>query len=83
MSKEEYLIMRNGRSVVPIMYEFYKEEFDISKHKPFLSIAEFHEAAGKWETDISIFFPAVHSYFDNKFGVVKIMDKNGQIMKFI
>jgi len=85
MSKEEYLQLRNTRNTAEIMYEFYKEGFDAEKHKPFLVKEEFFVGMSQWEAGGfgQIFVPSVLSYFDSKFGIIKMSNKDGQIMKFL
>lgn len=82
MSREEYLYYRNNNATGEIMYEFYKEGFNAEKHKPFLSKQEFFTFMSMWSEGV-IFVPSVHSYYDSKFGVTIIKNKERQIIRFI
>jgi len=82
MTREDYLKMREGQSF-NIIYEFYKEKFDHSKHKPFISIMDLPNlllAAGR---SINMIFEDCCKYYDEKFNVKILSDKNGNVIKIL
>ena len=79
MTREQYLQMRQGQNF-NIVYEFYKEKFDSSKHSPFLSLMElatFLPMTG----NVNIIFERCCKYYDEKFDVRILTDKNGNYIK--
>lgn len=75
MKREDYIKMREANSG-EIMYEYYKENFDSEKHKPFLKIEEFFEAIEKYPL-LQQAFNIATEYYDVKFNVLKcpLVDK--------
>ena len=81
MTREQYLRMRQGQNF-NIVHEFYKEKFDSSKHSPFLSLMElatFLPAFG----NVNIIFERCCKYYDEKFDVRILSDKNGNYIKAV
>ena len=79
MTREQYLQMRQGQNF-NIVHEFYKEKFDHSKHSPFLSLMElatFLPMTGS----VNIIFERCCKYYDEKFDVRILSDKNGNYIK--
>jgi hypothetical protein len=79
MTKEDYLKFRAGQNF-NIVHEFYKEKFDHSKHSPFLSLMElatFLPAFG----NVNMIFEKCCRYYDEKFDVKILSDKNGNLIK--
>ena len=65
-----------------IMYEMYTEKFDEKKHKPFLRIHEFMmylQMSGMMQ---QAFESACH-YYEHKFNINKLFDKDGKLIKFV
>jgi hypothetical protein len=81
MDRETYLNYRNIRSIIP-MYEYYKEHFNEIKYKPFLNINEFIHFTSIWPGTQEA-YSMVTNYYDSKFSIIKIPDKNGNYYKFL
>lgn len=81
MTKHEYLQLKMQNSL-EIAYEYYKEKFDSSKHKPFLGAQEFMVFL-QMHMNVPRVFEKVCRYYDDKFTVVELKDKNGQLMGFL
>lgn len=82
MTKEEYLIHRVNNHFGDIVYEFYKERFNVKKHNPFLShqdVIKFLNLLGM--VDMAITRAIV--YYEEKWSIVKVTDSSGIIIKFI
>jgi hypothetical protein len=81
MDKHSYLAAKQ-RGDFSIIYEYYKEHFDIQKHGPMLSFQDFTNVVRMWG---AIVFPNMMKrpieYYDQKFGVTKLMTELGQTIK--
>lgn len=82
MIKKEYLHYLNTKNTGEILYEFYIKGFNSEKHKNFLSREEFFFTINMWQP-IQNYVASVHSYYDCLFEVIKVYNKEGQIIKFI
>jgi hypothetical protein len=58
------------------------EKFDHSKHKPFLLIIELLEHLPKWG-NLQVIFEDVCDYYDNKFEIVELKDREGNLIKYL
>jgi hypothetical protein len=58
------------------------EKFDHSKHKPFLLIMELLEHLPKWG-NLQVIFEDVCRYYDNKFEIVEVKDREGNTIKYL
>jgi len=56
------------------------EKFDHSKHKPFLLIMELLEHLPKWG-NLNVIFEDVCDYYDNKFEIIELKDREGNLIK--
>jgi Ran GTPase-activating protein (RanGAP) involved in mRNA processing and transport len=56
------------------------EKFDHSKHKPFLLIMELLEHLPRWG-NLQVIFQDVCDYYDNKFEIVEVKDREGNTIK--
>lgn len=81
MTKHEYIQMKKAGSV-ELVYEYYKERFDRNKHRPFLSPHEFAMYL-QMCMDVPRVFEKVCNYYDNKFNIVLLKDKNGNFISFL
>jgi len=82
MTREDYLKMREAQSF-NIIYEFYREMFDPNKHKPFISIMDLPNlllAAGR---SINKIYEDCCRYYDEKFDVRILSDKDGKVIKIL
>jgi Ran GTPase-activating protein (RanGAP) involved in mRNA processing and transport len=58
------------------------EKFDHSKHKPFLLIMELLEHLPRWG-NLQVIFEDVCDYYDNKFEIVELKDREGNTIKYL
>lgn len=65
-----------------IAYEYYKEKFDSRKHKPFLGPQEFF-VYFQMCMDVQKAYEKVCNYYDDKFKIVLLKDKNGNFIAFL
>ena len=79
MTREQYLHFKSTRDF-NIIYNFYMEKFDHSKHKPFLLIMELLEHLPRWG-NLQVIFQDVCDYYDNKFEIVEVKDREGNTIK--
>jgi len=81
MDKEQYFHnVRYNQGAV--MYEMYKEKFDEKKHKPFLQGHEFImylQMSGMMNEA----FESACRYYEHKFDITKLFDKNGKLIRFV
>jgi hypothetical protein len=56
------------------------EKFDHSKHKPFLLIMELLQYLPQWG-NLQVIFEQVCDYYDNKFEIVELKDREGNLIK--
>lgn len=78
-----YLLMR-ANSDVAILYEYYKDHYDSSKHSRFLHPQEFINALQQWNMmGLPAMMDMAVQYFDNKFNIVKLLNKEGQLIKLL
>jgi hypothetical protein len=65
-----------------ILYEYYKERYDSSKHHKFLHPQEFFQALQMWNAmGIPAMMDAAITHFDEKFGVAKLFNKEGNLIR--
>jgi hypothetical protein len=81
MTREEYLTIR-GKPNLNLYYEYYKDHFDESKHKPFLAPHEFVQYVQMWPP-INHVYNMVVEHYDHKFIVITFKDKAGIVIKYI
>ena len=79
MTREQYLQMRQGQNF-NIVHEFYKEKFDHSKHSPFLSVIELAQLLPMFG-NANLIFERCCKYYEEKFDVRILTDKNGNYIK--
>lgn len=78
MNKSDYLHLRSNDQKA-LIYEFYKERFDGDKHKPFLSLVEVITYLPMWGNIVTI-LEKVINYYNQKFNIVNVLDKNGNLI---
>jgi len=81
MTREDYLRQRTTPSF-NLMYEYYKEKFDYAKHSTFLPFEHFVQFMQMWPFARDA-YQTVVDHFDEKFGVVSLKDKDGQLIKYL
>jgi hypothetical protein len=78
MNRDKYIEYRKNNDI-NIIYEFYKEKFDSSKHKPFLSGNDVVHLLQNTGYNLRTIMGDCLVYFDNKFTLVKIYKGNDLI----
>ena len=78
MTKENYLQLRNNNHQL-LLYEYYKEKFNKDRHSLFLNINDFIRTLQLWG-DINFIFRNVCKYYNNKFDIVEVFDKKGNLI---
>ena len=81
MTREEYITYRTNGNPDPV-YEVYKEGFNEKKHKPFLNKGDFFQAIQMWPPAMKA-LQDTYAYFDSKFEVLIIKNKEGNVLKFV
>jgi hypothetical protein len=81
MTREQYIQMRTN-SNFNIVHNFYSEKFDHSKHKPFLSMMELATFLPSWG-NLDAVFEKCCRYYDEKFDVKVLLDKDGNLIKIL
>jgi hypothetical protein len=82
MKKETYLQLRE-HDRLSLMYELYKERFDINRHKRFLLIDEFLMIFNHNPMFLNTIMESTIKYYDRKYNVIHIMDKDGKYIKTV
>jgi hypothetical protein len=83
MTREQYLNLRKANSS-DILYEFYKEKYDSNKHNKFLSPHEFGTFFSMYaNVNVNKAFERACEYFDNKFTIVQLSDKEGRLIHLL
>ena len=79
MTREQYIQMRaNGN--FNIIYEYYKEFFNSEKHSPLLSIEQLAQTLPMF-ADPNLIFEKCCRYYNEKFTITDLKDKEGKIIK--
>ena len=81
MTKEQYFhdVQHNQGQ---ILYSMYVEKFDKERHKPFLEPQQFMmylQMSGMMPQA----FEAACQYYEQKFSINKLFDKNGKLIRFV
>ena len=79
MTREQYINMRNNGDFM-IVYEYYKEHFDNTKHSPFFSPQELVQIL-PMRFNVQLIYEKCVKHFDDKFQIVTIKDKEGNTIK--
>ena len=80
MTREQYIVFRKNGNF-NIVYEYYKEKFDHTKHKPFLSVAELPQLLLATGFNVNQIFNDCCKYYNEKFNIVELLDKDGYSIK--
>lgn len=81
MNKSEYLSLKLSGSIA-IPYEYYREKLDTNKHRKLLSIQEFKIYLPMYMNPQTAYEIACQ-YYDQKFVVTELRDKNGNLISFL
>jgi hypothetical protein len=79
MTKEQYIKMRQNGDFNTV-YEYYKEKFDHSKHRPFLGIQDVANLLLNLGYNIDRVMNTCLEHYDQQFSIVKISDKDGNLI---
>lgn len=80
MTKQEYIQSKTANPL-KIVYEYYKENFDHSKHKPFLAENEFFPYI-QITMDLNGLAKEIFHHYDAFYGVITIYDRYGNIITY-
>ena len=81
MTREQYIQMRTNGNF-NIVHNYYSEKFDSSKHNPFLGMMQLATFLPAWG-NVDAVFEKVCRYYDQKFDVRILTDKNGNLIKIL
>ena len=79
MTREQYISIR-GTGDFTVIYEYYKEHFDRTKHTPFFSPEELLHIL-PMRFNLQPIYDKCIKHFDDKFAIVTLRDKEGKIIK--
>jgi hypothetical protein len=82
MGREEYINYRSGGSL-EVIYQFYAEKYDNNKHKIFLSKNDLFPLLQNAGYDLREVMNECNIYFDNKYEVKKVYNKNNELIALI
>ena len=82
MTREQYIQMRTNGNF-NIVHNFYSEKFDHSKHRPFISIMDLPNLLLASGRSINKIFEDCCRYYDEKFEVKHLLDKDGNLIKVL
>ena len=77
MTKQQYINLRTANDF-SIAYHFYQEKTE----KYLLSIQEFIMYMGTGGINMNAVYQVATSYYDDKFNLVGLSDRNGQLIKY-
>jgi hypothetical protein len=80
LTREQYIQIKTAQPI-EVVYEFYKEHVDTNKHK-FLSFQEFFTFIQLWRP-LNVLFEKVCAHYDEKFSIIKLLNKEGGIIKYL
>ena len=81
MTREQYISSREKKEY-DYLYDYYKENFDKEKHKPFLNVSDFFMYFQRWP-GVHAAIEHVNEYYDAKYSILKVFNSYGEIMMFI
>lgn len=81
MTKQEYITLKSTNPMA-LIYQYYTENFDEKKHKPFLSENEFFPYI-QIHYNLNDIWIKVQQEYDQYYSVATLYDKNGNILAFI
>lgn len=81
MTREEYIKLKE-LSPIELIYIYYRDKFDVNKHKPELQKNQLMMYVQTY-TDINLILNKVISDYDTKFDVRLLLDANGNYIKSV
>jgi hypothetical protein len=82
MTKNQYLTIRSNPSLL-LLYEYYTEKFNKEKYSLFLEFTEFVNFIQMWRGINNVIIDNIIKYYDCKFGINILYDKEGKIIKLL
>ena len=80
--RDQYIRMRQNGDF-NIVYDYYKEKFQHGKHKPFLDIQSLANLLIHLGYNIDGIMKMCVEHYDQHFGIVKLSDKDGNLIKIL
>ena len=81
MERSTYIKIKS-EAPLQLVYELYKERFDSTKHNVFLNQNDFYRFIQMWNNLNNLCHQAIE-YYDAKFGIVTLTDKDGKVLKYM
>jgi len=81
MTRQEYIAIRTSNPTI-LIYERYKERHDPAKHGRLMSAHELLTFLPMWRNPRDI-LDSIIDELDAKFGIVQLLDRNGQLIKLL
>ena len=79
MTRQEYLAIRQTNPTI-LIYNKYRERHDPSKHGRLMSAQELLTFLPMWRNPRDVMENIIEEY-DAQFGIVELLDRNGQFIK--
>jgi hypothetical protein len=81
MEKSTYIKIKS-EAPLQLVYELYKERFDDNGKNIFLNQNDFYRFVQMWNNINNLCHQAIE-YYDEKFGIITLMDKDGKPLKYM
>ena len=81
MNKEMYLNLQQSNQG-QLIYIYYKEKFDEKKHRPLLQFQELMHYL-QMVSNIQVILEIICQYYDSKFKITRIFNKEGVLIHVI
>ena len=81
MERNTYIKIKS-EAPLQLVYELYKERFDDNGKNVFLNQNSFYTFVQMWNNVNNLCHQAIE-YYDAKFGIITLMDKDGKPLKYM
>ena len=81
MERNTYIKIKS-EAPLQLVYELYKERFDDNGKNVFLNQNSFYTFVQMWNNVNNLCHQAIE-YYDAKFGIVTVLDKDGKPLKYM
>jgi hypothetical protein len=81
MERSTYIKIKS-EAPLQLVYELYKERFDDNGKNVFLNQNSFYTFVQMWNNVNNLCHQAIE-YYDAKFGIITLMDKDGKPLKYM
>lgn len=82
MTKEQYFNDVSQQNFGRILYSMYQEQFDKNKHHIFVEPDQFMMFV-QMSGMLNVYIQRACQYYENKFGINKLFDKDGKLIRFV